>query len=159
MGIKARLAAAGVSGVLALAGGIAYQHEGEVTKVYRDPVGVLTACVGHTSPALRMGQTFSKQECTDKFIQDLRTAQAAVRRCIKHPLPIYTEAALISFTFNVGSGALCTSTLAKLANTGNLVAACQQLPRWVHADKQKLPGLVTRRHDELQMCLRGVYAG
>lgn len=148
----------GVAGAFALAGPLAYKWEGEVQHTYVDPVGILTACVGHTSPSLRIGQTFSDQKCTELFVQDLRTAQAAVKRCIKQPLPVHTEAALISFTFNVGGSALCTSTLAKLANAGDLVGACKQLPRWVFAGGKVLPGLVSRRQDELSMCLWGVYA-
>jgi lysozyme len=158
MSIKARLAAAGVVGAIALAGPVAYKWEGEVPKVYVDPVGILTACVGHTSPSLRAGQHFSKQECTELFVKDLRIAQAAVKRCIKYPLPVHTEAALISFTFNVGGSALCTSTLAKLANAGDLVGACKQLPRWVFGGGKVLPGLVNRRKDELNLCLWGVHA-
>jgi len=158
MSIKARLTAAGLSGALALGGSVAYKYEGEVPKVYVDPVGILTACVGHTSPRLALGQHFSKEQCTQFFVKDLRTAQKAVHRCVGTTLPLETEAALISFTFNVGAGNLCSSTLAKLAKQGDLEAACKQLPRWRYAKGKVLPGLITRRHEETALCLRGVYA-
>lgn len=157
MAIKARLAALGISGVLALAGGLTYQHEGEVLKTYSDPVGILTACVGHTGQDVRLGKYYTEKECTELFVQDLRKAQAAVKRCIKRELPPKMEAASISFAFNVGAGNLCSSTYAKLANAGKLVQACQQLPKWVYAKGVILPGLVKRRAEEMQLCLEGAY--
>lgn len=156
MSIKARLAQAGVTGVLALAGTLTYFHEGDVRSVYFDPTGTLTVCSGHTRSKLELGQVFSEADCTDKFIQDLKVAQADVKACIKTPLPERTEAALVSFTFWAGRTHLCSSTLAQKANQGDLVGACQELPRWVYSKGQVLPGLVTRRKAELKLCLEGV---
>lgn len=171
MAIKARLAAAGASTVLAAAGSLAYFYEGEIRQTYVDPVGVLTACVGSTND-VKLGQIYSEQECTELFLKDLRTAEAAVNRCT--PLvPEATKPALISFTFNVGSGAYCSSTLAKLANAGDMIGACKQLYRWVYITKRVkdpktgkevkvpvvLPGLVTRRRMEAELCLAGYIFG
>lgn len=150
-----RLVAAGASATLVAAGSLAYMFEGEVQHTYVDPVGVLTACMGHTSKDLQLGQIFSEVECTEKFIKDLKWAESTVNRCTP-ALPETMEPALVSFTFNVGSGAYCRSTLAKLANKGDYVAACQQLYRWVYAGGKVLPGLVKRRDAEALSCLEGV---
>lgn len=128
--------------------------EGEVRHTYMDPVGVLTACMGSTKD-VRLGQVFTDYECTQRLIDDLRTAESAVSRCTP-TLPETMKPALVSFTFNVGGGAYCRSTLAKLANAGDYVAACQQLYRWVYAGGKVLPGLVKRRDVEALSCLEGV---
>ena len=154
MAIKARLAAAGASTVLAAAGSLAYFSESEVRQTYIDPVGVLTACVGSTE-GVKLGQIYSEHECTELFLKDLRTAEAAVNRCTPS-VPEAAKPALISFTFNVGSGAYCSSTLAKLANAGDMIGACKQMYRWVYAGGRVLPGLVNRREAEAAACLEGV---
>lgn len=154
MAIKTRLVQASAAGVIAAAGALAYYFEGEVLQTYVDPVGVLTACVGSTGPHVQLGQIYSERECTELFLADLRTAEAAVNRCTPS-VPEATKPALISFTFNVGSGAYCSSTLAKLANSGDMVGACKQLYRWVYAGGRVLPGLVKRREAEAASCLEG----
>lgn len=156
MAIKARLIAAGLSSVLTLAGGSVYLYEGDSPDVYRDATGTLTVCAGHTRSELQLGEVFSQEKCTDLFIQDLRVAQSDIKACISGPLPERTEAALVSFAFNVGRTQLCSSTLARKANQGDLVGACQELPRWVYSKGQVLPGLITRRDAEMRLCLEGV---
>lgn len=151
--IRNRLIAAGASTTLIAAGSLAYMFEGE-KQPYIDPVGVLTVCVGSTSN-VELGKFYSEQQCTQRLIDDLRTAESAVNRCTP-AIPKTMKPALVSFTFNVGSGAYCSSTLAKLANKGEYVAACQQLYRWVYAGGKVLPGLVKRRDAEALSCLEGV---
>lgn len=151
MAIKARLIQAGASAILVLAGGLAYQFEGELFRPYVDPVGVLTVCVGHTAD-VELGKLYSETECTDKFLVDLREAEATVRRCTP-TMPPGTVPALTSFVFNVGSGNYCRSTLARKANAGDHVGACKQLYRWVYAGGRVLPGLERRREAEAASCL------
>lgn len=154
MSIHPRLLAAGASAILAAAGGIAYIFEGEKREVYTDPVGIMTACIGHVSNGLKLGQYFSEQECTTLFISDLGKAAAVVDSCTP-TLQEDMKAPMISFAFNVGGKAYCQSTLAKLANAGDLCGACNQLSRWVYAKGKMLPGLVRRREFERQECLKG----
>lgn len=150
--IKKRLAAAGAPALLAVAGGLVYYFEGD-EQPYVDPVGVLTTCIGHTGNVeLR---EYTEQECTELFLADLRTAERAVERCTPG-LPEAAKPALISFTFNVGQGAYCSSTLARKANTGDLVGACKELYRWVYAGGEVMQGLVNRRNAEAAACLRGI---
>jgi len=154
MAIKARLVQAGAAATIVAAGSIAYVFEGEFLQPYVDPVGVLTACVGSTND-VQLGQIYSEQECTDRFINELRHAESAVNRCTPN-IPESIKPPLISFAFNVGNGAYCKSTLAKRANDGDLVGACQELYRWVYAGGQVLPGLVKRREAEASSCLNGL---
>lgn len=153
--IKQRLLMAGASALIALAGSLAYYFEGEVKSVYLDPVGIPTACIGHTGPELVLGQIMTTKQCTDTFIADLKTAEAAVNRCTPK-VPEAMKQALISFVFNVGEGAYCKSTLAKKANAAQFRAACGELLRWTRAGGKVLPGLVKRRNAEYASCVGGL---
>ena len=62
----------------------------------------------------------------------------------------------LSFTFNLGEGALAASTLRRLINAGRMADAGPQFDRWVRAGTQQLPGLVRRRAAERALFERGV---
>lgn len=130
-------------------------YEGTVLQSYRDPIGIVTACVGHTGPELRMGQRYTRQQCEDMLYGDLlKHAQAL--DCIKQPMTDGQKAAFLSFAFNVGNKALCDSTLARKANAGDMAGACAELSRWTRAGGRELPGLVKRRAAERELCERGL---
>lgn len=150
---KAIGAAAGA--VMAIAAGLIVPWEGTKLQSYQDVVGVWTVCTGHTATA-RPNQVRTPAECEALLQSDMGEALAAVDRVIATPLPDKTRAAFVSFTFNVGAGNLQRSTLARLANAGELEAACHELSRWVYAGGQRYRGLVNRRAQERAMCLEGV---
>ena len=128
-------------------------YEGTVQRTYRDPIGIITACTGHTGPELQMGQTFTREQCDDMLAKDL-LQHAAALDCIKTPLADGQKAAFLSFAFNVGNGAFCGSTLARKANAGDMRGACAELSRWTLAGGRELPGLVKRRAPERALCER-----
>ena len=152
---KQRLVAAIGAGAAALVVPLVMQYEGTIPKTYRDPVGILTACTGHTGPELRMGQTFTRQQCEDMLFSDLEKHATALD-CVKRPLTDGQKAAFLSFAFNVGNGAFCKSTLVRKANAGDMQGACAELSRWVYAGGKQLPGLVKRRTAEREMCEKGL---
>lgn len=130
------------------------QHEGLRLWAYRDPVGVLTACYGHTGPDVQPGQTYTREQCRALLEQDLaRHAQALA--CIRRPLTDGQKAAFVSFAYNVGPQAFCGSSLVRKANAGDMAGACAELDKWVYAKGQRLPGLVKRRAAERAMCEGG----
>lgn len=138
--------------VIALVAPLLAYYEGTVFFGYADPVGIPTACVGHTGPEVRVGQKYTREQCDALLTDDIRIAQVQVKRCIRVPLKPHEEAALVSFTFNVGGKALCGSTLARRVNAGELPAACSELSKWVYSRGIKFPGLVKRRIAERAMC-------
>lgn len=143
------------AGAVAVAVPFVMMSEGAVQQSYRDPIGIVTACVGHTGPELRMGQRYTRQQCEDMLYGDLlKHAQAL--DCIKQPMTDGQKAAFVSFAFNVGNKAFCDSTLARKANAGDMVGACAELSRWTRAGGRELPGLVKRRAAERELCERGV---
>ena len=152
---RAKLAAKIGAGATALAIPLVMLYEGTVLQSYRDPIGIITACVGHTGPELRMGQRYTRQQCEDMLYGDLlKHAQAL--DCIKPPLTDGQKAAFVSFAFNVGNKAFCDSTLARKANAGDMAGACAELSRWTRAGGRELPGLVKRRAAERELCERGL---
>ena len=144
------------AGAVALVVPLVMLYEGTVLQSYRDPIGIITACVGHTGPELRMGQRYTRQQCEDMLYGDLlKHAQAL--DCIKQPMTDGQKAAFLSFAFNVGNKAFCDSTLARKANAGDMPGACAELSRWTRAGGRELPGLVKRRAAERELCERGLH--
>lgn len=148
------LPALGVATVLAV--GTVSHFEGRENTAYRDPVGIVTICDGHTSTA-KLGQTLSDEECDDLLAGDLGDAFDVVDEHAEVDLPPTRRAALASFVYNVGEGAFRGSTLLRKLNAGDVVGACNELSRWVNAGGRELPGLVRRRDVERWLCLYDEY--
>ncbi|MBA8886137.1 lysozyme [Dokdonella fugitiva] len=158
--MKQKLTAGVMSAVLAVASPCVMWFEGMVPHTYRDPVGIPTACYGHTGPDVTLGRSYSADECRRLLDGDLAEAYAAVAQCVRVPVEPYEAAAMVSFAFNAGGHAFCGSTMLRLVNAGADGAVfCQQLMRWTKATvpvigvKVELPGLVKRRTAEREMCL------
>lgn len=84
---------------------------------------------------------------------DLATATAAVQRLVTTEAGDNEFSALVSFTFNLGSGNLASSTLLKLLNENDRFGAAGQFGRWVLAGGRPMPGLVARRLAERNLFL------
>ncbi|MEG0148808.1 MAG: lysozyme [Comamonas sp.] len=155
MNWKEKLIAAIGTGAVALAVPLVAKYEGTVLRSYRDPIGIVTACTGHTGPELRDGQTFTRQQCEEMLYKDL-AKHADALACVSQPLTDGQRAAFVSFAFNVGEGAFCGSTLVRKANAGDIDGACAELSRWTYAGGKQLSGLVKRRVAERQLCEAGL---
>lgn len=131
-----------------------YAFEGKINETYLDPVGILTACGGHTGSELRIGQTFTDEECNILMQKDASKAVDAINKYVMVDISEHTAVALVSFTYNVGVENFRKSTLLKKLNSGDLVGACNELPKWVYSKGKKLPGLVKRREKERELCLQ-----
>lgn len=93
----------------------------------------------------------SYEAATALLIKDVQSAERAVLRLIRVPLTDGQFDALVSFTFNLGSGALQRSTLRRKVNREEHTQVPTQLMRWVWAGGRKLRGLVRRREAEIQL--------
>jgi GH24 family phage-related lysozyme (muramidase) len=136
---------------LSMAVGFIGQWEGLRTQAYRDVVGIWTVCYGETKGVQR-GDRYSKAECDAMLAREILAYEAALDRCLTHPVPVGMKIALVSWTYNVGAGAACKSTLVRRANAGDLTGACNELPRWNRAGGRVWAGLVNRRGAERAMC-------
>jgi lysozyme len=139
--------------VLALAAGLIGKWEGVRYTPYRDAVGVLTVCYGHTGADIDPAKRYTKDECDALLGQDMATADAAVVRCLPMPMLNQIHAALLSATFNVGPRVVCGSRLQELALANDWPGACAELSRWRMAGGRVMRGLELRRADERAMCL------
>lgn len=155
--ITARLSALGLSAALAAAGSAIAVHEGYVPGTYVDPVGIVTACFGHTSQRLTLGVEMSEQECLQLLADDLTKHNEQLMQVVTLPLSEQEHAAYLSFHYNVGPGNFRSSTLLRYLSAGRRVEACNELSRWVFAKGIKLPGLIKRRAVERELCLHGAY--
>lgn len=128
--------------------------EGVELQVYLDPVNLPTVCVGRMDKRLKLGQTFTLDECMEMLAEDWKKHQEQLDKVVNVEYKSeWQEQALTDFTFNVGIGNVQSSALLKLLNQGKHVEACQQLTRWVKAGGKTLAGLVKRRDKELPYCL------
>jgi lysozyme len=80
--------------------------------------------------------------------KDVWSAERSVLRLIKVPLTDGQFDALVSFTFNLGGGALQRSTLRRKVNREEHGEVPEQLMRWVWAGGKRLRGLSRRRKAE-----------
>lgn len=122
-------------------------------KAYLDTGGVPTIGWGHTR-GVRMGDTCTEGQAETYLREDTAEAVGAVNRLVKVPLTQNQFDALVSFTFNVGEGAMASSTLLRKLNAGDYRGAADQLERWVFDNGRKLGGLVTRRAAERELFLK-----
>ncbi|WP_235891551.1 glycoside hydrolase family protein [Thalassobius litoralis] len=75
---------------------------------------------------------------------------------IERRIPTQTAAALLSWTYNVGVGAACRSTLVRRLNAAEWGAVCPELSRWTRAGGRVVRGLVNRRAAERADCEAGL---
>ena len=85
--------------------------------------------------------------------RDVKKSEMAVLRHIRVPLEDGQFNSLCSFVFNLGSGALQSSTLRRKINRGDYIGAADEFPRWVYAGGRRLKGLIKRREHERAMFL------
>lgn len=173
--LRTRMAAVVAGGFMAVTGVFVAFWEGTENEAYIDPVGIWTACTGHTGNVVP-GRVYTDAECESFLRTDLAVAFEAVKRHLRVPVADETMLALVSFTFNVGEGQLSRSTLLRRLNAGEGYRACAELDRWVcgtvkpgygdtggpcrssRNNKRALPGLVKRRKAEREMCEMGFLA-
>ena len=110
---------------------------------------MLTIGYGHTSNVYE-GQTITEHDAEELLRKDLMWFEQEVCRLIKVPLTQHEFDAIVSFTFNCGSGALSDSTFRRRINAGEDKATCfrEEFPKWTNSG---LPGLVRRRDAEVEL--------
>lgn len=128
--------------------------EGFRADAYRDVVGIWTIGYGHTE-GVRAGQRVTRREALGLLRLDARIAEHAVEHLVTVRLSQRQFDALVSFTFNCGTGALSQSTLLDLLNAGRYGAVPGELLKWVNAGGAPVAGLVNRRKAECRMWQRG----
>lgn len=129
------------------------QSEGFSATPYQCPAGIWTIGFGSTfhvdgTPIKRGDATVTIAQALDLLRATLMQYEAEVTRSVKVPLTQGQFDALVSLTYNIGTGNFRTSTLLRKLNEGNYGAAAGQFERWDKAGGVSLPGLVKRRAAE-----------
>lgn len=122
------------------------KYEGCRLKAYLDPVGIPTIGYGHTS-GVKIGQSITQAQAEAYLQKDVEKSEKAVDKYSStyH----WTQSqfdALVSFTYNCGSG-----NLDKLTQKGtrSITTISEKILTYVKAGTGKaLPGLVKRRKEE-----------
>ncbi len=125
--------------------------EGFRAEAYQDSVGVWTSGYGSTR-GVKEGDVVTEQEARERMLQELTDDYSYdVQRLVSVPLAQYEFDALSSWTYNLGSGDLASSTLLKKLNKGDYEGAAKEILRWDRAGGQVLLGLSRRRASEMLM--------
>ncbi len=134
--------------------------EGFRTRPYRDSAGVWT--IGHgtirDARGRRVTQWHREIDQAEALVflrRDVRWAAAAVTRYISVPLADEQFDALVSFTYNLGTGALQSSTLRRKVNAEEHAEALREFLRWTFAGGRRLRGLWLRRKAEALLYMAG----
>ena len=136
--------------------------EGLSLKPYLDAVGIPTIGYGiieypNGTAVTMYDNPITEQQATDYLEYEINKKATAIGRMVSPPLNDNEFAALVSFSYNVGSRALLNSTLLKLLNSNadrKLVA--DQFLRWNKAGGRELAGLTKRRKAERELFLAPV---
>jgi lysozyme len=101
---------------------------------------------------VKLGQSYTLEQCKSMLGNRIEEFGRGVDSCVHVPMSPSRKAAMVSFSYNVGTEAFCKSTLARKLNAGD-ASACDELLRWTTAKGIQLPGLVKRREQERALCL------
>lgn len=132
------------------------EFEGLRLVAYKDGGGVWTIGVGHTSDSVQKvyaGLTITKERAFELLDIDIKEAEDAVLKYVKVPLNPNQHGSLSSWTFNLGNGALASSTLLKKLNKGDYKGAADEMLKWDHDNGVKVKGLTRRRQAERALFL------
>lgn len=137
-----------------VAAALCRRFEGFRPRPYLCPAGVPTIGYGATfyedgTRVTLFDAPITRQRAEALLLWHVRTRYlpAVIRLCPGVDTPDRL-AALIDFTFNLGSGNLRASTLRRKVNAGDWDAAQIELRKWVMAGGRRLAGLVRRREAE-----------
>ncbi len=123
--------------------------EGFSPTPYYCPGGFKTIGYGHRlQRRVPFPDHVTEEEACLLLAQDMQKTAVFVRRLIRGILTEGQEAALLSFTFNLGPAALQRSTLRLKVNRREHEEVPRELMKWVWSQGRKLPGLVRRRMAE-----------
>ncbi|MGD1855998.1 MAG: lysozyme [Leptolyngbyaceae cyanobacterium] len=126
--------------------------EGLRLKAYQDAVGVWTIGYG-TTRGVKPGQEITEAQAEALIKTDLTRFERDVSQAVRISINDNQFAALVSFTYNVGSGAMRSSTLLRKLNRRDINGAANEFPRWNRAGGRILAGLTRRRNAERALFL------
>ena len=134
------------------------QYEGLSLKPYK-PVPTetyLTIGYGHYGVDVTADMRLTKVEAEELLKKDLVKYEGFVNDFVKVELNQNQFDSLVSFTYNLGGGALQKSTLLDKLNQRDFIGASKEFLKWNKAGGKILQGLVKRRASECALFLKPV---
>lgn len=132
--------------------GLIRTFEGYSPFVYKDSAGLDTIGYGHL---IVKGEKFQQpllpEQANELLKKDASVAIKGVNRHTNVKLKQNQFDALVSFVFNVGTGAYQKSTLLKRVNEEKHSLVPPQFLKWVYAGGKIIQGLVNRRQAEASL--------
>ena len=132
--------------------------EGCELKAYLCPAKVWTIGFGTTvypnGVKVKKGDSCTLEQAKQFKAHDLKRFEKTVNDLVKVPLTQNQFDALVSLTYNIGTGAFEKSTLLKKLNAGDYQGAADQFTVWNKGGGKVLQGLVNRRAKEKEVFLR-----
>lgn len=119
---------------------------------YYCPASVLTIGYGCTE-GITAGEVWTHAQAIEALRRELEKHEAAVNKLVTAEISQNAFDALVSFSYNCGSGALSKSSLLKKVNKGDMAGAAAEFHKWNKGGGKVLPGLVRRRAQEAELFL------
>lgn len=132
------------------------QHEGCQLTSYQDQGGVWTIGWGSTGSDIKQGLTWTQEQCDSRLAIDIAKTEVAVLKLLRRKISLQSMAALDSFVYNLGAGALATSHLLQCINNGDDIGGAKAFLAWSHVGQVEVRGLLIRRLEEAALYLKGV---
>jgi len=142
------------------------KSEGFYSKPYLDPVKIPTIGYGtiqypNGKPVTMKDPPITEAQAEEYLRHEVKEKEDAVRKMVKVPLNENQFSSLVSFSYNVGTGALQDSTLLKKLNAGDYDGAAGEFGKWNKGtvknpktgkkERVELRGLTTRRAAERKL--------
>ena len=132
------------------------KFEGCKLASYKCQAGIWTIGYGSTyyenGNKVNSGDAISQQRAESLLEITVTKFWKEVKKVVKSPVNDNQFAALVSFAYNLGIGALNKSTLLKLVNANpNDPQIAHEFMKWVNAGGKPSNGLVNRRRAELHL--------
>lgn len=172
------------SAVLLATSALTATSEGFASRPYWDPAHIRTYCFGETTHVQE--RRYSQGECEILLEQRMaRDYAPAIERCapaIVNDRRVKIFAALLDASYNAGTGAVCSSPMVARIRASDLAGGCAAFEGWRDTAtyrgprepaqamlahgwtwngsrwRKRLPGLVTRRRREAQLCMEGAFS-
>lgn len=131
-------------------------HEGCKLNAYQDQGGTWTIGYGSTGPDIVKGLVWTQAQADFRLEVDLGRVEQSIIKLLNKTLPEQALAALDSFAYNLGVGALASSHLLKCINAGDYIGAAKAFIAWDHIGQTEIKGLLIRRLEEAALFLKGI---
>lgn len=129
-------------------------------KLYVCPGGYTTVGFGHLVNKNELDyfkNGIDETQALNLLARDVRIAETSVLKMTNVPLTDGQFDALVSFVFNLGSGAFQRSTLRRKVNREEHDEVPDEFLKWVYAGGKKLKGLILRRKAESMMYQSNIF--